>query len=86
VRRHIPRPIRLSSENRLPEKLETIGDHLRRRRWGLKVLQRQVAAQLGVNLSSRRNWEADRSKPTVEFMPAIIRFLSYNPLPRDDLG
>lgn len=47
----------------------------------LKLIQRQVAAQLGVAVTSLRNWEANRSKPTVQFMPAIIRFLSYNPLP-----
>jgi transcriptional regulator with XRE-family HTH domain len=77
----LPRPMRLTSSTRLPEKLETVGDHLLRRRLGLKLLQRQVAGQLGVNVSSLRNWEANRSKPTVEFMPAIIRFLGYNPLP-----
>ena len=68
----------MSNGNRLPEKLEIIGNHLLRRRLGLKLVHRQVAAQLGVNLSSLRNWEADRSKPTVEFMPAIIRFLGYS--------
>jgi hypothetical protein len=44
----LPRPIRLTSKSRLPEKLETIGDHLLRRRLGLKLIQRQVATQLGV--------------------------------------
>jgi DNA-binding transcriptional regulator YiaG len=71
----LPRSIRLSSKNRLPEKLETIGDHLLRRRLALKLIQRQVADQLAVNVSSLRNWEANLSKPSVEFMPAIIRFL-----------
>ena len=27
------------------------------------------------------NWEANRTKPGLEFMPAIIRFLGYNPVP-----
>ena len=78
----LPQPIRLTSSTRLPEKLETIGDHLLRRRLALKLIQRQVAAQVGVNVGSLRNWEANRSKPTVEFIRAIIRFLGYNPLPR----
>jgi transcriptional regulator with XRE-family HTH domain len=47
----------------------------------LKLFQRQVAEQIGADVCSLRNWEANRSKPTVEFMPAIIRFLGYNPLP-----
>jgi transcriptional regulator with XRE-family HTH domain len=47
----------------------------------LKVLPRQVADQIGVNKASVANWESDRSVPEVEYMPAIIRFLGYNPLP-----
>jgi transcriptional regulator with XRE-family HTH domain len=71
----------VSSRNRIPEKLETIGDHILRRRLSLKQLQRQVAEQLGAKLSTVRSWEMNRAKPTPEFMPAIIRFLGYNPLP-----
>jgi site-specific DNA recombinase len=77
----LPRQVRINSRSRLPEELETIGDHLLRRRLMLKLIQRQVANQLGVNVSSLRNWEANRSEPAVEFMPAIVKFLGYNPLP-----
>ena len=41
--------LHLTNRTRLPEKLETVGDHIRRRRLTLKLLQRQVAQQLGVN-------------------------------------
>lgn len=27
------------------------------------------------------NWVANRTKPSLEYMPAIIRFLGYNPVP-----
>jgi transcriptional regulator with XRE-family HTH domain len=47
----------------------------------LKLLQRQVAEQIGVNKASIGNWESNQSVPSVEYMPAIIRFLGYNPLP-----
>ncbi len=77
----LPRAHRLSSRNRVPEKLETIGDHLLRRRLTLKLLQRQAAERIGVDKTSFRNWETNRSKPQVKYMPAIIRFLGYNPLP-----
>ena len=72
---------RLGTRSRIPEKLETIGDHLLRRRLTLKLLQRQVAKQLEVNVASIVNWENNLSKPKVSQMPAIIRFLGYNPLP-----
>jgi transcriptional regulator with XRE-family HTH domain len=52
-----------------------------RRRLILKLLQRQVAEQLCVNEASIHNWETNRTKPGVHHMPAIIRFLGYNPLP-----
>ena len=37
--------------------------------------------KIGVDIASIRNWETNRSKPGVEHMPAVIRFLGYNPLP-----
>jgi transcriptional regulator with XRE-family HTH domain len=40
-----------------------------------------VAERLDVEVSSLRNWEASRTKSTLEFMPAIIRFLGYSPPP-----
>jgi transcriptional regulator with XRE-family HTH domain len=61
-----------------------LGDHLLRRRLVLKLLQRQVAEQLCVDKASITNWEGNRTKPGVEYMPAIIRFLGYNPLPPPD--
>lgn len=77
----LPRSHRMGTRSRIPEKLETIGDHLLRRRLTLKLLQRRFADQLEVNVASVVNWENNLSKPKVSNMPAIIRFLGYNPLP-----
>lgn len=77
----LPRAHRLNNHKQPPEELNTIGDHLRRKRLVLKLLQRQVAAQIGVDKTSIYNWEGNRSKPSLEYMPTIIRFLGYNPLP-----
>jgi site-specific DNA recombinase len=77
----LPRSHNLNNGTRLPEKLETIGDHLRRRRLILKLIQRQVAKQIGVDGSSIHNWETNLCKPSLQYMPAIIRFLGYNPVP-----
>jgi transcriptional regulator with XRE-family HTH domain len=71
----------LAIRNRVPEKLGTLGDHLLRRRLILKLLQKQVAEQLGVDKMTISNWENNLSKPRVEYMPNVIRFLGYNPLP-----
>jgi transcriptional regulator with XRE-family HTH domain len=80
----LPRLHNLTSRTRPAEKLETLGDHLRRRRLTLKLTQRQVAKQIGVDASSIHNWEANVSKPSLGYMPAILRFLGYNPVPPGD--
>jgi site-specific DNA recombinase len=77
----LPRSHRINNRNRVPEKLETVGDHLLRRRVVLKLLQKQVAEQLGLDKMTISNWENGRSKPGPAHMPAVIRFLGYNPLP-----
>jgi transcriptional regulator with XRE-family HTH domain len=66
---------------RIPTQPQTVGDHIRLRRLGLKLLQRDVAEQLGVEITSIHNWEGNASIPEIRYMPAIIRFLGYNPLP-----
>jgi len=61
----------------------TLGDHLRRRRIELGLYQKDVAVQIGVTTSTIWNWEHDW---TVElrYVPKLIQFLGYNPIPRPD--
>jgi transcriptional regulator with XRE-family HTH domain len=66
---------------RIPTQPQTVGDHIRRRRLALHLLQRDVAEQVGVDKTSIFNWESNTAEPEVRFMPAVIRFLGYNPLP-----
>jgi transcriptional regulator with XRE-family HTH domain len=77
----LPRCHKLRNRNQVPEELNTPGDHLLRRRLVLKLLQRQVAEQIGVDKTSIANWEGNRSKPGVSYLPAIIRSPGYNPFP-----
>lgn len=48
------------------------------------MLQRDVAERIGVDKTSIFNWEANASTPGIEYMPTIIGFLRYNPLPAAD--
>ena len=66
---------------RIPVKPETVGDHLRLRRLGLKMLQKDVAKRLGIMAPTIQSWESNYASPHVEYFPAIIEFLGYNPLP-----
>jgi transcriptional regulator with XRE-family HTH domain len=53
---------------------------LRKKRLDLKLLQRDVAKRLGANETTIYNWEKNRSNPSLQFIPKIIRFLGYFPL------
>jgi transcriptional regulator with XRE-family HTH domain len=45
------------------------------------MLQKEVAERIGVDKTSVFNWEANTACPEVRYMPAIIQFLDYDPLP-----
>ena len=76
----------LDNRNAGPEQLHTLGDHLRRRRLTLKLPQEQAAKQLGVGRASLHQWEQDRQKPAAASLPAIVKFLGYNPIPTQTTG
>jgi transcriptional regulator with XRE-family HTH domain len=61
-----------------PVELKTIGDHLRKRRLDLGLLQREVAEQIGVTKCTIQYWETNRVAPAVRFRPLIARFLGYD--------
>jgi len=65
--------------NHYPNSLNSLGDHIRARWIDLGLFQAQVASQIGVHELTICNWEGKESQPAVKYMPAIIRFLGYNP-------
>ena len=67
-----------------PKSLNTIGDHIRKRRLDLGFFQYQVAEQIGVDECSIYNWESNATSPALRWMPAVFQFLGYNPLPKGD--
>src|ERR1700722_18210505 len=64
-----------------PKQINSLGDHIRARRLDLRLLQKQVADQIGVHESTITLWEGNATVPEVRYMPAIIQFLGYNPIP-----
>ena len=57
----------------------TLGEHVRKRRLALKLSQKQAADLLGVTPWTVLNWEKSNTKPPIESIPAILRFLGYDP-------
>ena len=61
----------------------TLGDHIRRRRLVLSITQEEAALRLGVNPWTVLNWETGETKPAIQFIPALVGFLGYDPEPID---
>jgi len=70
-----------------PKGINTLGDHLRKKRLDLKLLQKEVGRQLGVDECTIYNWETNQISPSLAHIPKIIRFLGYIPwkLSEDDI-
>jgi DNA-binding XRE family transcriptional regulator len=58
---------------------QTIGNHIRNRRYELKMTQKALAAQFGVCLSSIVRWEGGAEQPLKKQLPQITQFLGYEP-------
>jgi DNA-binding XRE family transcriptional regulator len=74
-----PRPIVKAYFQAYPEQLDTIGDHIRKKRLDMKLTRRQVAKQIGVNRHTITGWEKYCRVPLMRHMPKIIDFLGYIP-------
>ena len=61
----------------------SIGDHIRKIRMELKLLQKDLARICGVTEDCIRNWEKNRSAPQIRFFRRIISFLDYMPFEVD---
>ncbi len=59
----------------------TLGGQVRERRRALGLLQKEVAAQVGVSTNTVHNWETGKTRPPIACMPEVIRFLGYDPAP-----
>ena len=59
----------------------SVGDHIRKKRLQLGLLQREVAELLEVSPWTVMNWEKGRTEPPVSSVSAILEFLGYDPYP-----
>ena len=59
----------------------TLGEHLKLRRLQRKLSQKEAAPLFGVTSWTVFNWEKGRTNPPIESLPALIRFLGYDPFP-----
>jgi len=71
-----------------PVQLNTLGDHIRKRRLDLGLLQQEVAEQIDVAEATIVNWELNHTSPEIRYISRIIAFLGRDPCarPSDTLG
>ncbi len=60
---------------------QTLGEHLKKRRRELGLLQREAAAHMGILTETYANWEKDKTKPVASQFRPVVAFLDYDPTP-----
>ena len=60
---------------------KTLGEHLKKRRRELGLLQREVAAQMSILTETYANWENGHTEPVASQFRPVIAFLGYDPSP-----
>jgi transcriptional regulator with XRE-family HTH domain len=69
---------------RHPRVLRHVGDHLRKRRLDLGLLQRDVAERLGASTTTITSWELGHTAPALGWMSHIVRILGFDSRPGPD--
>lgn len=76
-------PLRLKSQKPkdYSETPQTLGEHLKKRRRELGLLQREAGERMGVSAETLANWEKDKTKPIPSQFKPVVAFLDYDPTP-----
>jgi transcriptional regulator with XRE-family HTH domain len=58
-----------------------LGQHFKKRRRELGLLQREAAEMMGVSTDTVVNWEKGRTEPVAAQFRPVVAFLGYDPTP-----
>ncbi len=58
---------------------QSLGEHLKKRRRELGLLQREVAETMAVSTATAANWEKGKATPTPAQFRPVLDFLGYDP-------
>jgi len=61
----------------VPAEPKTIGEHIKKRRLQLHLMQSDLAKFFGVHKGSIQNWERGVYEPAGRFIPRIVGWLGY---------
>lgn len=60
---------------------KTLGEHLKKRRRELGLLQREAAKRMGILTETYLNWEKGHTQPVASQFRPVFAFLGYDPSP-----
>ena len=60
---------------------QSLGEHLKKRRRELGLLQREAGERMGVSAETVANWESGNTEPVVAQYRRVVEFLGYDPTP-----
>ena len=60
---------------------QTLGEHLKKRRRKLGLLQREAAERMGVSAETVANWESGKTTPIAAQFRPVMAFLGYDSAP-----
>jgi transcriptional regulator with XRE-family HTH domain len=63
------------------ENPQTLGEHVKKRRRELGLLQREAAERMGIQRDTYVNWEKDKTRPVASQFRPVVTFLGYDPMP-----
>jgi transcriptional regulator with XRE-family HTH domain len=77
----VPPTLKAQKPKDYSETPQTLGEHLKKRRRELGLLQREAAERMGVSAETVANWEKGRTKPVAAQFQPVTAFLGYDPTP-----
>jgi len=75
----VPLRLRVARARETDFEAHSLGEHIKRCRLTLKLTQKQAGARLSVTPWTVHNWESGKTEPPIESVPAVLRFLGYDP-------
>jgi transcriptional regulator with XRE-family HTH domain len=63
------------------ESPQSLGQHLKKRRKELGLLQREAAERMGILKDTYGNWEKNKTTPVASQFRPVVEFLGYDPSP-----
>ena len=79
--RDVPLTLKAQKPKDYSESPLTLGEHLKKRRRELGLLQREAAKLLGILTETYANWEKDRTEPVASQFRPVVAFLGFDPSP-----